>query len=501
MKMLQIGLAVFLLLLLTTMAVGETVPQPWRRPPHNVGATVDTSSGLVTGHPANNRTAVSEYLGIPYAQPPVGKLRFAAPQAFHSTKPFNASSYSPDCPAVPSKPIHFPNAYAAEPRIVALFTEQENAPQSEDCLTLNVWTNGKAKVPKAVMVWIYGGRFNIGDSNTTFYQGQYLADFEDVVVVSLNYRINIFGFSGAPGKTQNVGLLDQRLAIEWVRDNIAGFGGDPSKITIFGQSAGGVSVDYYSYAWKQDPIVHGLISQSGTALSFIPNTLSMTMTSFLNVSAAVGCGSSASAEVVSCMRSVDYQAILNASVLVPFASTAALPQPPFQPTVDNKTVFSDYTTLSAKGAFMKVPYLAGNNDYEAGFYKISAFAAKKTLTDAQWDLFNLEGFTCPTGVEAAARAKYSVPMWRYRYFGDFPNLRLYPGSGAYHGCEINMILGTAFDVTREDNTKVEVSTSQYMMHAWATFARDPLHGLSKLGWPQYNPNGRTSTICLTMYNC
>ena len=478
-----------LLLLLPILTVGEPVPKQWRRPPGNVGATVDTTSGPVIGHPANNRTAVSEYLGIPYAKPPVGNLRFAAPQAFNSTVPFNASSYSPDCLAVPSKPIQFPYAYPAEPRIVALFTEQENSPQSEDCLTLNVWTKGKAKVAKAILVWIYGGRFDIGDTNTTFYQGQYIADMEDVVFVSLNYRINIFGFSGAPGETQNVGLLDQRLAIEWVRDNIAGFGGDPSKITIFGQSAGGVSVDFYSYAWTEDPIVHGLISQSGTALSFVPNTLSMTTTSFLNVSAAVGCGSSGSVAELACMRSVQFKTILNASVLVPFAPTAALPQPPFQPTVDNKTVFSNYTALSANGSFMKVPYLAGNTDYEAGFYKISAFTAKKNLTEAQWNLFNLEGFTCPTSFEAASRAKYSVPMWRYRYFGDFSNLRLYPGSGAYHGSEINMILGTAFDVTRENNTRAEVKTSRYMMHAWATFANDPLKGLSKLGWPQYDPNG------------
>ena len=82
---------------------------------------------------------------------------------------------------------------------------------------------------------------------------------------SSSYRLNIFGFPGSPNATQNLGLLDQRLAVEWVRDNIAGFGGDPTRITLFGQSAGGASVDYYSYAWTSDPIVAGFIPESGTA--------------------------------------------------------------------------------------------------------------------------------------------------------------------------------------------------------------------------------------------
>ena len=164
----------------------------------------------------------------------------------------------------------------------------------------------------------------------------------------LSYRLNIFGFSGAPGETQNVGLRDQRKAIEWVRDNIAGFGGDPTKISVMGQSAGGAAVDFYSYAYKHDPIVAGLISHSGTALSFKPNTASYTQTSFLSAAASLGCEGPT---VLACMWQKPFTDVLNASAEVKPLPSLALPQPVFHPTIDNITVFADYTALSAAEAF------------------------------------------------------------------------------------------------------------------------------------------------------
>jgi carboxylesterase type B len=167
--------------------------------------------------------------------------------------------------------------------------------------------------------------------------------------------LNIFGFSGAPGLTQNVGLLDQRMAIEWVHSNIAGFGGDPARITIFGQSAGGASVDYYSYIWTDKPLVRGLISHSGTALSFKPNTAEESASYFYHVSNTLGCGNSTVpiSSVVQCMRQQSFQAILAAVRRVPFAPSPALPQPQFHPTVDGVTVFADYAARSTQGKFIK----------------------------------------------------------------------------------------------------------------------------------------------------
>ena len=196
--------------------------------------------------------------------------------------------------------------------------------------------------------------YSIGETNTPFYNGQYFADAEDVVVVTLNYRINIFGFSGAPSEPQNIGLLDQRLAVEWVRDNICAFGGDPGKIVIFGQSSGSVAVDYWSYAWTQDPIVSGLISHSGNVFSFPVNSRELAEQHWYNASSLLGCGSSG--DVMPCMRSKNFTDIEAAAAKIkpPPNTSVARSQPVFQPTPDNRTVFEDYAPLSSGGKFARL---------------------------------------------------------------------------------------------------------------------------------------------------
>lgn len=149
-----------------------------------------------------------------------------------------------------------------------------------------------------------------------------------------------------------MGLLDQRLAIEWVRDNIAGFGGDPERITIFGQSAGGVAVDYHSYAYADDPIVSGLIAMSGNALSMKPNTPEQSAKYWYNVSKQLGCGDTG--DVIACIQTKEVSKILEAAAKVPPEPSKALAQPVFHPTVDNKTVFADYETLSVQEKFAKL---------------------------------------------------------------------------------------------------------------------------------------------------
>ena len=163
----------------------------------------------------------------------------------------------------------------------------------------------------------------------------------------ISYRLGIFGFAGAPGVEKNAALRDHRAAVEWVHENAASFGGDPSRIVIFGQSAGGASVDYWAYAWKNDPIVSGLIPMSGTSLSFVPNTAEYSQSIWYNVSQTIGCGSPAndSAAVVSCVRSANMSTLLAASAKVAGLPTLALSQATFHPTVDNITVFTDYEQL------------------------------------------------------------------------------------------------------------------------------------------------------------
>lgn len=324
------------------------------------------------------------------------------------------------------------------------------------------------------------------------------------MVVTPNYRLGIFGFSGAPGLPQNAALRDHRSVVEWVRDNIAGFGGDASRITIFGQSAGGASVDYFAYAWRDDPIVAGLISHSGTSLSFNPNTEAYAQSLFFNVSQTIGCGgppandsdAGAAAAAVACVQHADASAVLAAAAKVPALPTTALAQATFHPTVDGALVFADYEARARDGAFARIPYLVGNTDFEAGWYKLSAYAAGRNLSEAQWDLFDQRAFTCPTGAAARYRAARGVPTWRYRYHGRWANLQLYDGaaglgprgSGAYHGSDVEMVFGTGQDVSLAANSGREDEVSAYMMGAWAAFTRAPATGLTEYGWPQYGPD-------------
>jgi cholinesterase len=196
-----------------------------------------------------------------------------------------------------------------------------------------------------------------GTTDTPFYYGGYLADAQDIIVVTVNYRMNIFGFPGIPGQP-NPGLLDQRMAVEWVRDNIRSFGGDPNRITISGQSCGSASVDYWGYAYQSDPIVAGLISHSGTVFSFPVNSPDQAAKNWNTAAEFVGCGSSS--DVLACMRQQNASSIKAAAAQVKVPTTnPARKAPPFQPTVDNVTVFDNYTALSNQGKFAPLVSTSG----------------------------------------------------------------------------------------------------------------------------------------------
>ena len=191
------------------------------------------------------------------------------------------------------------------------------------------------------------------------------------------------------------------------------------------------------------------------------------------------------------MRTKNYQDIL-AAIVTPAGPTDIVG--PFPPTADNKIVFSDYGARANAGNFVKKPYFTGNNDYEAGLFKYTATFSNTQLSDLEWALFNLATFSCPAASAAAHRSHYGVPTWRYRYFGEFENLRLTdnPSSGAYHASEIYTVWQTVEDCTGVNNTSVETEISKYLQGAWAVFAKDPVRGLSggNYKWPRYNTRGR-----------
>ena len=284
---------------------------------------------------------------------------------------------------------------------------------------------------------------------------------------------------------KNVGLLDQRLAIEWARRNIAAFGGDPNRITLFGQSAGGASTDYYSYAWTKDPIVNGFIAESGVVNSFFSPASADNTAAWYGITQQLGCGSSVDGvqSTVACMRGKSMNDLL--------AVSASAPQ--FGPTADGTLVLADYTEAGNSGRFIKKPILLGNNDYEAGSIKVIFGNMGKTLSLEQWALLNLQTFTCPVGSAAQYRAINNVPVWRYRFFGDFPNTRLTqdPNSGAWHGSEISQVFGSS-ELAGLPNTQAETAISSYIMSAWADFAKNPTTALSAapFSWPRYDTKGK-----------
>lgn len=317
-----------------------------------------------------------------------------------------------------------------------------------------------------------------------------------------SYRLGIFGFSGSPAGTQNVALLDQRLAIEWVRDNIANFGGDPERITIFGESAGAASVDYYNYAWTSDPIIAGSIAESGEATGFGNKAPEDSAAAWYTATKKLGCGTNDTASsqaVLDCMRqpNITLPMIYNAT-----ASSGGLASVlgNFGPTIDGKTVFANYTELGLSGRFIQKPALVGNNDYEAGLFILIAAGAGQTFPQSFWDAFTQNIFTCPSNTAAYFRSVNNVPVYRYRYFGMFPNLELPTSPGrAYHSSEILPMFGSSEEITTVDSTWQERSLGRYMRNAWATFAHCPDGGVEKaLQWPRYSPmaNGTDGLVLI-----
>ena len=355
----------------------------------NIAAfVVLTSAGVgMSGHPAQTQDAAClvttglgpvqgtalesscTFLGIPFAAPPIGDLRWKPPQSAAAwTSTFNATTSSPPCPAV------FPPGG---------MTTQGN----ENCLRLNVWTpNPMPAAPAPVIVWIPPGAFVAASANLAAHNGRRLAETTGAIVVSANYRLGPFGFLGHPALTAedpdypssgNYGFLDQRAALAWVRDHIAAFGGDPNNITIGGQSAGGHSVSLHLVSPGSAGYFQRAVMISGYASS---RWRSLTDAERLGSDTAAALGCTDPSQVLSCLRGKTTREILLA---LPTGQQefAEGPRAPWGPVVDYFDIPDQPRTLYANGTFNRVPIIIGATRDEGWTYVDRSFPAGLTTTE------------------------------------------------------------------------------------------------------------------------
>ncbi|XP_022101672.1 cholinesterase-like [Acanthaster planci] len=297
-----------------------------------------------------NKT-IDVFRGIPYAQPPVGPLRFKPPvtkEPWDGT--YNATYFRDPCVQTLEQGNILPGLPSA----------------SEDCLFLNIFTPRPAiKGGAAVMVWIHGGGFVQGSSDQ--YYAQPLVAFGDVIVVTINYRLNIFGFmtTGDEVVPGNAGLLDQVFALQWIKKNIAAFGGDSERVTIFGESAGSASVGALILSKMSQGLFQNAIMQSGTIFSpwaFTDGKRDRLRQEAYDMGKRLGCSAPDSAALVECLRQQDAMAVFNASQQAWIATTV----PPV--VVDGTFLDDTPANLYATGRYNHASILLGTNSEEGSLF-------------------------------------------------------------------------------------------------------------------------------------
>lgn len=445
---------------------------------------IKLDSGPITGKTADG---LSIYLGIPYAALPVGALRWKAPQPVKPWKEVkDCTAFGPSCPQPKVKPV---------------------GKTSEDCLYINVWTPAKKTDEKLpVMVFIYGGAFTVGSAAEPYYNGANLAK-KGVVLVTFNYRVGPFGFLVHPlGLSGNYGLMDQTAALKWVKRNIAAFGGDPDKVTIFGESAGSASVCLQMIMPMSKGLFRSAIAESGGpygARYITPNadwSLKKALAMGQQFSKAL------KANTLAELRAKTSDEILQVFdfTVSPFSAGMA-----FAPVIDGQVIPGDPEKLYANGRQAKVPVITGFNADEGNLFyagastqayrdyiksifgksagKVFAMfpAAKAGEVRGAFNAFlTVAGFSEPARFVAGAQGKKGCKAFLYQ-FTRVPGTAMAQKLGAYHSIELAYVFGNLKGEAgySEDDIKLANAIKDY----WTNFAKtgDP-NGPGLPRWPAYN---------------
>jgi para-nitrobenzyl esterase len=351
-------------------------------------------------------------------------------------------------------------------------------PVSEDCLYLNVWTAAAPRERRPVLVYIYGGGFNSGSADVPVYDGAALAG-KGLVVVTINYRVGAFGFLAHPALTAesadrasgNYGLLDQVAALEWVRDNVAAFGGDPRRVTIAGQSAGAMSVFLLTASPRAKGLFHRAIIESGPgALASFGVATSRDVARPL--AAAEGEGA-AFGEAKGARTAAELRALSASTVLAPSGRPVR-----FGPVVDGALLREGF----APGAGGDVPTISGMNADEGSF--APAYATSDRARARAGGLTSLHRV-----LEERAAAAHT-PAFMY-YFDRAIPWPARPEFGAFHTAEVPYVFGT-LDALPRPWTDVDRRLSETMMGYWVNFAaRGDPNGPGLPAWPAFDPRADT----------
>ncbi|UQA57190.1 carboxylesterase/lipase family protein [Polyangium aurulentum] len=492
------------ILALSALAAGCGSSEP--APPTNTDdgvpgpLTVTTDKGPVEGALLGGARV---FLGIPFAAPPVGDLRWKPPAPHAAwTETLQAKARGAACPQL--NPLN----------------QSLVAGTSEDCLTVNVWTPEKlASEGRPVLVWIHGGAFTLGSGGDASYDGQILAETTGSVVVTLNYRLGPFGYLGlselesedaAHPSAGNYGMEDQRAALEWVKANAAAFGGDPANVTIFGESAGGISVCHHMVSPKSKGLFQRAIIESGPCNTVTTKAAAATQgAAFVK---ALGCEGS---DVLACLRGKPIEQIMTA--LPTSSDLVSGDGANWSPVIDGWNLPDLPSKLLAEGSFEKVPTIVGANADEGTlFYAL----AGKTIADeatfealaealvpghgkdvvehypsatygsahkAAMAAIGDGGFVCPTRQTARALAAAGVPTFHYHFTYVPSGALLGKDLGAFHSAELKYVFGNPGQLIPQALSDEEITFSENIMGYWSRLAEngDP-NGKGALAWPQYD---------------
>ena len=444
-----------------------------------VAVTVKIQNGLLKGE---EHSGVEIFRGIPYAAPPLGNLRWRAPQPFS-----------------PWEGVREAREFGAVCRQALRPHRPLRSKQSENCLTLNIWSPKERIKQLPVMVWIHGGAFRFGSGAQTFYDGKKLAK-QGVILVTFNYRLGRFGFFAHPAITKerqaeypqellgNYGLMDQLSLLRWVKRNIAAFGGDPGNVTIFGESAGAVSVNYLMTSPLSKGLFHRAISQSGGGFQLAQYLYkSQGKKPSLQLQGELWANKSGIANITGdTLRSLPASLVLSDSRNIRLG---------FGPVIDGRMIVDNIGKQFAKSRIQPVPYMAGANNYEASLAQTTKMTPEKILstfgdnlkkvralygkegiagpTDLARELYGDSLFVAPAHFMAKHVARAGQKSWLY-HFAYVATIRRNKVPGAKHASEIPFVFGTINKIRAANlwMSASDRSMSQHLMSYWTTFAKN-----------------------------